>query len=201
MQSLSNGLRMVIGKSWPIIMILSFIFVIIHILWLTQQKKKISIFMEIVVWCFIIYMLSLFHIVTSQDVYNSGGVNMTFFKEITRYPVGTNLFYRNIIGNIFLFLPLGFFIGYFIKVKRHYLVILFIMIMSLVIESVQLYIGRSFDVDDVILNVLGGIIGYILSRIMNFLLRNLKPETQNIIISIILLLSIFSIFIIMLQGV
>ena len=32
---------------------------------------------------------------------------------------------------------------------------------SLTIEVVQKYIGRSFDVDDIILNVVGGILGFL----------------------------------------
>lgn len=34
-------------------------------------------------------------------------------------------------------------------------------LVSLTIEVVQKYIGRSFDVDDIILNVVGGILGFL----------------------------------------
>ena len=34
-------------------------------------------------------------------------------------------------------------------------------LISLTIEVVQKYIGRSFDVDDIILNVVGGILGFL----------------------------------------
>ena len=40
-------------------------------------------------------------------------------------------------------------------------------IVSLSIETIQLSIGRVFDVDDVILNVLGGLIGFILYKVLN----------------------------------
>ena len=197
MNSLFNGLKLIMGSIWPIILILSCLFIIGHIYLLSHKQKKVSFFKEIVIWCFIIYAVSLFHIVTSQDVYSIGGVNVTFFKEITRYSFGTNLFYRNIIGNIFLFLPLGFFIGSLSKIKK-YLVPMLIGLISLIIESIQLLIGRSFDVDDVLLNLIGGILGYVIYMIINYLLRNIKEEYRDIIIAIILLLAILIIFLIML---
>lgn len=36
------------------------------------------------------------------------------------------------------------------------------LIVSITIEFVQMYIGRVFDIDDIILNVVGGICGYLL---------------------------------------
>ena len=39
------------------------------------------------------------------------------------------------------------------------------MLVSLTIEIVQLKIGRTFDIDDVILNTCGGMLGYSLHRL------------------------------------
>ena len=41
---------------------------------------------------------------------------------------------------------------------------------SLSIELTQLFIGRVFDVDDILLNVLGGIIGYLFYYILSKIL-------------------------------
>jgi glycopeptide antibiotics resistance protein len=46
---------------------------------------------------------------------------------------------------------------------------------SAVIEVVQYFIGRSFDVDDLILNVVGGIIGFLLYISLNAI-RNHLPK-------------------------
>ena len=40
------------------------------------------------------------------------------------------------------------------------------MLVSLTIECVQLNIGRTFDIDDIILNTLGGLFGYLLYRVI-----------------------------------
>jgi glycopeptide antibiotics resistance protein len=83
------------------------------------------------------------------------------FKEIFRYTIGSNLFYRNIFGNILLFLPFGIFVSKYLDIKKWGYIIFISLIISLTIESIQLVIGRIFDIDDIILNVTGGFLGYI----------------------------------------
>ncbi|HUS01253.1 MAG TPA: VanZ family protein [Chitinophagaceae bacterium] len=77
---------------------------------------------------------------------------------------------ENIIGNIVLFAPLGIFLPLlsrkFYSLKR---MIVTAFICSLSIELIQL-IGRQFgnyrtvDIDDIILNTLGAILGYFIVR-------------------------------------
>ena len=101
------------------------------------------------------------------------------------------LFYKNILGNVLLFLPFGFFVGYFTKVNKISVVFLITFIISLSIETTQLAIGRVFDVDDVILNVLGGILGFILYKILSKIIpEKLKKNWIFNIIIIILILVI-----------
>ena len=69
------------------------------------------------------------------------------------------------------------------------------MVVSTTVEFVQLNIGRSFDVDDIILNVLGGIIGYLLyiglTAIHNHLPKVLQKEgIINIFCFIILIIMV-----------
>ena len=59
-----------------------------------------------------------------------------------------------------MFIPFGFFISYILKILKVKHAILFTIITSLTIEVTQLCIGRVFDIDDVLLNILGGIIGF-----------------------------------------
>ena len=49
---------------------------------------------------------------------------------------------------------------------------------SLSIEVVQHFIGRSFDIDDVILNVSGAIIGFIIYKFLK-LIREKLPKFLN----------------------
>jgi glycopeptide antibiotics resistance protein len=116
---------------------------------------------------FIIYILCLFQIVTVQDTVYWSTNNFIPFKEIVRYDFGSALFFKNIIGNILLFLPFGFFVSYILKCEKVWLPLLISLICSFSVEIVQLYIGRVFDVDDIILNVIGGLLGYLIYKIMN----------------------------------
>lgn len=81
-------------------------------------------------------------------------------------PLATIAFY-NLAGNIVLFIPFGFFIPLLWPkcngwVKMH--VVAFII--PLFIECTQYFIGRSIDVDDVLLNALAIVIGFILYKVL-----------------------------------
>ncbi|MBO4360495.1 MAG: VanZ family protein [Eubacteriaceae bacterium] len=66
----------------------------------------------------------------------------------------------NILGNILIFIPFGIGVVYLsnrgVSVKRN---LIFCLLFPLFIETVQLFVGRNVDVDDVILNFIGGAIG------------------------------------------
>lgn len=69
---------------------------------------------------------------------------------------------KNLIGNAFMFLPMGIYLPYFIRKINKVIVFSFSMVILLfVIEVAQLVTRRgSFDVDDFIRNMLGALIGF-----------------------------------------
>src|SRR5699024_1806752 len=107
---------------------------------------------------FIIYVLCLFYVVTFQDVSWSTS-NFTPFSEMFRYEIGSRLFIKNVLGNVILFLPYGFFAAYYLKLKKPWSILGLSILVSLTIETTQLLIGRVFDIDDIILNTIGGLFG------------------------------------------
>lgn len=69
----------------------------------------------------------------------------------------------NLAGNVLIFVPLGFLPALLWKRWRHlWTAVPLCAGVSLLIEALQLFIGRSVDVDDLILNTLGGLLGYLL---------------------------------------
>ncbi|MFJ7975546.1 VanZ family protein [Peribacillus sp. NPDC096379] len=74
--------------------------------------------------------------------------------------------FTNFCGNILAFMPFGFFVP--LLIKRFYIAktVISSSMASLLVESLQLSfrIG-SFDVDDIILNTMGGLCGYLVARI------------------------------------
>lgn len=68
---------------------------------------------------------------------------------------------NNLMGNFFLFLPMGYFLPTITKNKNFFLTEAKILIIIVLVELLQLITGLgSFDMDDIILNIMGSIIGY-----------------------------------------
>lgn len=193
-----NEVYNVLSEVWPMIFIFVFIVGIIRIFSLKSQGKQIVIYKEFVSLIFIIYLLMLFELVTNTDM-KSIGNNFTPFKEMFRYKITSKLFLRNVIGNVVLFVPFGFFICYYIKRCELWKCTIISIITSLTIESIQYKIGRSFDIDDILLNVIGGLCGFLIYRmfkaIERVLPRFLKSDFVLSLISFILLLVLIAGFI------
>lgn len=183
----------VIPDLLPVIIIITVIACSLRISYLIKYKKKFIFHKEFFNLIFILYIMCLFEVVTFQDV-NFGTSNFIPFKEILRYNIGSRLFVKNIIGNVLLFLPYGYFISYYLKNKKMLPSVVLTLAVSITIEVVQLNIGRTFDIDDIILNTVGGILGsgiYILiDRIKNMLPKVFQNDTFINIVVIILIIII-----------
>lgn len=68
---------------------------------------------------------------------------------------------KNIFGNIIMFVPIGFLLPtIWRKYRDLYQCTLFGMLLSLSIEVMQMPLSRGTDIDDIILNTLGVVLGY-----------------------------------------
>lgn len=150
----------VLDTTWPTLVIFLTIIILLRVFTILNTSKKFILHEELLLLLFITYILFLFELVTSRDVYMNG-TNLVPFREMFRYPVGSENFNRQVIGNILLFMPFGFFATYYTNIKKISSISFMSILVSLTIEVVQKYIGRSFDVDDIILNVVGGILGFL----------------------------------------
>ena len=178
-------------NSWPMIFIFSMIVISMRITDIVKNDRKVVFYKEILGLLFIVYILCLFHVVTFQDVTWSSS-NFIPFKEMLRYRFASSLFFRNVLGNMLMFIPFGFFVSYFLKLKKTYSILLLSLLIYSTIETTQLLIGRVFDVDDIILNVVGGVIGFAVYKLFSILKEHLpaflkKDMIYNIIMLILLL--------------
>ncbi len=172
---MESAIRSVIKMSWPTLVIVLTIVVILRVTYImTSDKRKFCLYEEIFEILFLAYLVLLFQLVTSQDL-PGGGTNLMPFREILRYDVGTKAFYKQVFGNILLFIPLGYFATSYCKIKGLGTITLVSLLSSLTIEVTQHYIGRTFDIDDIILNVVGGIIGFLIYTALNAI-RNHMPK-------------------------
>ncbi|WP_053376015.1 VanZ family protein [Paenibacillus sp. FJAT-27812] len=107
--------------------------------------------------------------------------NFVPFKTISSYVFHTsnhNIVIRNVLGNIFLFIPFGFLLPVIAGRNLNFVqVIIFSFLFSLFLELIQLFsrIG-SFDVDDILLNTLGAILGFfildVITKVISHKARN-----------------------------
>ena len=172
---MESAIRSVIKMSWPTLVIVLTIVVILRVTYImTSDKRKFCLYEEIFEILFLAYLVLLFQLVTSQDL-PGGGTNLMPFREILRYDVGTKTFYKQVFGNILLFIPLGYFATSYCKIKGLGTITLVSLLSSITIEVTQHYIGRTFDIDDIILNVVGGIVGFLIYTALNAI-RNHMPK-------------------------
>jgi glycopeptide antibiotics resistance protein len=85
-----------------------------------------------------------------------------------QYNHSVGYFTLNLLGNIAVFIPVGFFIFLLWEIKPAWCVLTGLTI-SLGIECVQYPIGRWTDIDDLMLNTLGTLIGVLLCLGINAL--------------------------------
>lgn len=191
---LSNTIQGVIRFTWPMILISSVIMISFRLCYLIKNHEKIIVYKELMMLIFGLYILCLFQVVTFQDDVTWASNNFIPFKEILRYDIRSRLFMKNVIGNMILFLPFGFFTSYYLKVEKMNLPILLTVIASISIEVVQMMIGRVFDVDDILLNVLGGTLGIALYMIFRMISEKLpsfcKKDWFLNILSVIVLIGL-----------
>ena len=105
------------------------------------------------------------------------------------------MFIYNVLGNILIFVPFGYFISRYVKPKKIFPIIVDALITSVTVETVQLKIGRSFDIDDIILNIAGAIIGYFVYIAFDAIYKHLPKILQKDFIYDVISLIILTIFI------
>ena len=187
-----------LSNIWPMIFIFTIILVSLRLLYLIINKKPFIFHKELFMLFFIIYILLLYYFVTFQDN-NYGTNNLVPFKEIFRYKITSRLFIKNVLGNILLFVPFGLFSSYIIKNKTVFPTMFLGLFISSAIEFAQLCIGRTLDVDDVILNVFGAILGYIIyyiftktfDKLPSFMKKNIIIDILSILFIIIIVYLIY----------
>ena len=190
-----NTIIAIFNDILPMMIISLVIIVSIRILYLKKNNQPFILYKEFMLLTFIVYVMALFRAVTFQDI-SSTDINVIPFKEILRYEIGSKAFIKNVVGNMLMFIPYGFFVSYILKEKKPYLPFGLALLVSLTIEITQHDIGRVFDIDDIFLNVLGALVGHmvylVIVKLYHKLPNALKKEyIYNIMVAAIILIIIF----------
>ena len=179
---------------------LAFLFTIPFILWQYHKYGSINKLRVLIIYSFILYMISVYFLaifpLPDRDSIDTNSpvaqlIPFTFVFDIIKESAEIKnvwMFFQNssvytVLFNILMFMPFGMYLRYYFKndLKK---TLLFSFIFSLFLEITQLtglyfiypHPYRLFDVDDLMINTLGGIIGYLVMGIfMKFL-----PSRDNI---------------------
>lgn len=148
---------------------------------MSGRKKKI--FRAVGKVLFLLYVVFLIYFLFLAEWYGRTGIseeyryNLELFREIKRFIIyreqlGAFAVFANLSGNILIFVPYGFFISVASRERGFFKTLFFSMGLSLCVEIIQLFtrVG-SFDVDDILLNTIGGVLGYIIFLICNGIRR------------------------------
>ena len=192
---LSDTIHGVVDFTWPMLIISIVIMISVRLTYLIKKEEKIVLHRELLMLFFAIYILCLFQVVTFQDDVDWASNNFIPFHEIMRYNITSRLFWKNVIGNMLMFLPFGFFIGYYIDAEDIRLPILLTLIASIAIEVVQMCIGRVFDVDDIILNLIGSFCGFFIFHVFKKIGQKLPFFRKEWVLNIIAIITLIGLFI------
>ena len=140
---------------------------------------------------FVLYVGFLIWFLIFSDWYGRTGemqdyhYNLELFKEIRRFwdykqQVGYFSMIINLLGNVVVFVPFGFFLPMASRYKSIFSTLFGSFVLSLCVELFQ-FVTRvgSFDVDDLLLNTIGGITGHIIYVICDAVGRRNDYKKKN----------------------
>lgn len=163
---------------------------------MNKRERIETVFLYGVFICYILFLIrllflsrvSLLGLFDSQRILDRS-INLVPFHSIREYIFSNSdtikrFSFVNVVGNIVIFIPLGTYLLLFKKNKKVITNLLFVFKVSLFIEVIQgiLGIGAS-DIDDIILNCLGGLVGILGYKFLLFILRD--EEKIRVVITIL----------------
>lgn len=150
---------------------------------MTSNKRSKMIYIS---WgLLLIYTGFMIYVLFISSYYNrvarSPSYNLIPFKTIGMYmrnlrAFGLEIWATNLLGNIIVFMPVGILPSVISKGYRSiFKILLLTMLLSLTVELLQLVLRvGSFDIDDIILNTIGGGLGYIVYCLSGAIYPRLK---------------------------
>lgn len=157
---------------------------------MSERTRKVC---RILAWlAFALYLIMLCYYLFFAELTGRTGseeyhYNLVLFKEIKRFiryreMLGTKAVLLNLAGNVVSFIPFGLFLPLLAhRCRRFGYVTMLSFDFSLMVELIQLIskVG-SFDVDDLLLNTIGGALGYICFLLADrFRNRHLRGKKTN----------------------
>lgn len=148
-----------------------------------KRKYKYTVIFAVYL-AFLLYFLFFSDVFGRTEVHTDYRYNLMPFAEIKRFWFSgtTSMFILNIIGNLAIFMPFGYLVPRVFRenswhIPGFILTSFHAMLFSLVVELLQLLTKVGvFDVDDIILNLAGAMLGYIVHSIIKGIAKKIAVK-------------------------
>lgn len=185
-----NAISNYIVNMIPYMVIAVPIYLIVRFLMLRKSSRKFNLYHEIPLLIFVIFVVGLASqtVIPKIELGINGNINIlkngthginllplkVLFETYREVFINLNInyFIINFLGNIIMFMPIGFFIPLLWEIPDKKIIIVGFLF-SLFIEVCQLFLNRGTDVDDLILNTLGTILGLLVYKFLYKKFKNL----------------------------
>ena len=140
---------------------------------------------------FVLYIIFVFYFLLISEIYGRTGemqeyhYNLVLFREIKRFwnyrrRLGIFATATNLLGNVLIFLPFGFIMAMASKYRSFLSTLVYSFALSLTVEISQLFMKVGcFDVDDLLLNTIGGMLGFITFEVCNVIRRSYAKKKRR----------------------
>ena len=166
----------------PITVLVGIVYAILRLVFLKRKKRHVTWLPEIMRLLFVCYLTGLCSLIILPqsfclrffdgiffgwweylyESFHFGEVNL--IPSIVLYLSGEitlgSWVKTMIVGNVAMFIPFGFFLPFVTEKLNRKNIFVVAAIVPLSMELLQLFFGRSFDIDDLICNFLGIVIGF-----------------------------------------
>ncbi|OUN97350.1 hypothetical protein B5F98_06380 [Pseudoflavonifractor sp. An44] len=171
----------------PITCLVGLIYVLYRVIKIKQQNSGINWKIEIVRLLFVCYLTGLLNLtITPQNFWSHiwafvfvgySGIELTLFDgslnlvpSLVRWLQGNLLLgswvKTMLVGNILMYIPMGLLFPFtFPRLSRQKLWLTAVIVPA-IIEIIQPVVGRSFDIDDLICNFIGILLGYAAAHLL-----------------------------------
>lgn len=181
----------------PITCFVGIVYLIIRVVTVKRNKLKVEWLKEIMKLLFTCYLTGLISLVVLPanfwlsffdgillcrwdemlPIFSFGGFNLvpSLIKALSGELTIGSWAKTMLIGNIAMFLPLGFFLPFVTeRVNRKNIFVVAIAV-PFIVELLQMVFGRSFDIDDLICNFIGIVVGFFIA----YIIKDRKKEESK----------------------
>ncbi len=165
-----------------------------------MSKKNLSIKDLILIVVFCAYTLLMFKIlffknITPFELFDfdreiNRTVSLVPFATIINYYENVNIYIAilNVVGNVVIFVPFGVYLALYSEKSSFGKLFSSVFLTSLLVEVIQfIFCIGIMDIDDLILNTLGGVLGIVAILVLNKLFKD-REKIKSLVIILVLIM-------------